>query len=406
MSKQNEEYGEVTKLVQEMLSSYNAMKDAYYKETEEEYKLKKEVLESLIRFTPSELEQLPSEQVNVYYDKYAMEAEDDVTEETKRERLKQTKELSSALYDLKAELNSILSETNSTIHEIETEKSQKRDEALRKKLDELKEKMDSEEFDDTMEESKERMQIMIDSIESALSMEFIFERIKKYGDKELEKVMEGFFDAKVGAYVISKFKSKMHMFGYSDNLYMHFFNLEENFLPEDLHVFNNIFLYMYMRFVAYADPYNKAEKMRVNSLTNTISNLIYHKFPQTDAEKRFLAQLEKYDRFYEKYRDKFEAENTTAPKNPVRIAAENKREAEMRALLLKKIEDYGFTGYDENWTAKELQEFFNSKLDERVEANKKEKDLGLSSESEENASDEESTESPAEEAETETEENN
>ena len=62
------------------------------------------------------------------------------------------------------------------------------------------------------------------------------------------------------------------------------------------------------------------------------------------------------------------------PGHPVREEMTAKREMERKAELLKKMEELNITGYDENMTANELQEYFNSKLDEVIEQQKKERD--------------------------------
>ena len=62
------------------------------------------------------------------------------------------------------------------------------------------------------------------------------------------------------------------------------------------------------------------------------------------------------------------------PGHPIREEMTAKREMERKADLLNKMEELNITGYDENMTANELQEYFNSKLDEVIEQQKKERD--------------------------------
>ena len=194
---------------------------------------------------------------------------------------------------------------------------------------------------------------------------------------------------KRGSYVINRYKDKIVKFGFDANLYKYFFNLEENFLSEEYHPFNNLFLFYYMRFVAYSDPYKEEDKVYVLSLTSAIANLIYHRFPKDKkevddsaidesnvnaAEQRFIKILEKFASFFEDQREYFFENNTMRPGHPIREEMTAKREMERKAELIKKMSELNITGYDENMSANELQEYFNSKLDEVIEQQKKERD--------------------------------
>ena len=166
----------------------------------------------------------------------------------------------------------------------------------------------------------------------------------------------------------------MPKFGFDVNLYKYFFNLEENFLAKKYHAFNNLFLFCYMRYVAYADPYDKKDKLFVQSITSALANMIYHKFNSTTEEQRFIHTIEKLeDYFMDKY-DYFMENNTTRPGHPVREIASAKYEADQKARLMAKMDELGITGYNDSMSAKEMHEFFNNKMDEMLEEQKKERD--------------------------------
>lgn len=386
-------YPKVSELLKEMHDQYSLMKQLYEDEVKETMGLKPEVLEALIRFTFEEITTtLSADEIKNFFNNYKLADNDkEPDEQNMRAFLYAAKKLSVTLYEMTQEMNKIYKETQDGLQEIEEEKMQAKKQEMQEQLQKLKEEAESDENAD----HREKIMNLISSMESAISMEFIFSRYATYGDKELKNVMEGFFDAKKGAYTIEKCINKMKLFGFDANLYKYFFNLEETFLDEKYHVFNNIFLYMYMRTVSYADPYNKEQKMYVQSLTQTLINLIYHKFPKTESEKNFVSQMERYVNLFMPYIDKFEADNTTAPKHPERIAADNKREAEMKVLLKNKCDENGFTDYDLEWSSKQFHEYFNTKLEEKIEADKKAKVI---IEASENPSEEEPAETETKES--------
>ena len=235
--------------------------------------------------------------------------------------------------------------------------------ARRKRLNQMKEMAVSE----TDELKKAKINRMIQSLEQSDSLIFIFKRMETIGEKEKQSVLDGFFNQKRGEYVINKFNSKIGKFGFDQRLYHYFFNLEEDFLPEKYHPFNNLFLFYYMRFIAYADPYNKEEKLYVQSLTSKIANLVYHKFPTNESEKQFVHLIEKFDDFFIDMADYFIENNTTRPGHPVREEASLKAEMTRKTDLIKTMNKLGITGYDESKSSNELQKYMNEQIKEKTD---------------------------------------
>ena len=165
---------------------------------------------------------------------------------------------------------------------------------------------------------------------------------------------------------MDRFSTKITKYGYSDKLYKYFFNIEEHFLGEEYYSFNNLFLFNYMRFVAYSDPYSTSDKMYVQSLTASLSNLIYHRFVSTEAEKGFLEVIKRFD---DKFRDDVEywtLWNTTNPVHPTRIEATKIYNKQRKDALIKKMDDLKIEGYDPEDTPDNLQKFMNDKLDTMI----------------------------------------
>ena len=226
--------------------------------------------------------------------------------------------------------------------------------------------------DETDEVKISKMRRMISSMQEADSLQFITKRLESMNEKEIDNVMEAFFKKNKGQYVIDRYMAKVPKFGFNEKLYHYFFNLEENFLPEEYHVFNNLFLFYYMRFVAHADPNNKTDKLFVQSLTSTLSRLVYHKFPETQGEKDFIEIIKKVDDYFRPHYDYFYENNTTRPGHPIREEASLKREMERKSAIIEKCKQLGIEGYDENMSANDLQKFFNEKIEEVIKAQEKE----------------------------------
>ena len=216
------------------------------------------------------------------------------------------------------------------------------------------------------EDKKKSMMRMITTMEEAQNLSFLFTRFDTLGDKEIKSIVDSFFDRRRGAIVVDRFKLKIKKFGFDSLLYRYFFNLEENFLDEQYHAFNNLFLFIYMRFVSHADPYNKKDVMFVQSLTSSLANLVYHKFNSISNEDDFKNIIQKVVDKFMKYHDKFESDNSTHPTHPVRVEIDNKKQQERRKALIAKMEELKITGYDENASADELQEYLNTELEKMI----------------------------------------
>ena len=200
---------------------------------------------------------------------------------------------------------------------------------------------------------------MIDAMEASMNFSFLQTRFEKYGQKEINNIKEGYFDDKRGSYIITRYKDKIRRFGFNPEVYKYFFNIEENFLAKKYSPFNNLFLFIYMRMVAYADINSKTDNLLVHSITGALANLIYHKFNSTENEQYFLQVVsEILDRF-ESDRDYFIENNTTYEEHPARKEAELKHEEKRRRSLIKKMDDLQIKGYNPEASADELQEYFN-----------------------------------------------
>jgi hypothetical protein len=172
--------------------------------------------------------------------------------------------------------------------------------------------------------------------------------------------------------VIDKFMDKIKRFGYDGKIYRYFFNLEENFLPEKYHVFNNFSLFMFMRTVAYADPAKREDQLIVKSYTGDLTNLIYHRFDSTETEKSYVDAMCKVLDLFEEYAEYFNINNMTHPNHPVRVENEKSAEAHRKFDCINTMKSMGIEGYDEEWSSKELMEYMNKEI-ERMNEERAEK---------------------------------
>lgn len=389
-SNEPDSYAIIRDMMKEMKDYQKMMEDETRDILHRNYHLSDEVMVPLAFISKSKIDEMSLEEVNDFFAKYVYKnytsIEYDDVEEA-RIAMHEIKKLQYNLMDIENEYKKIQAESNEILNDYAEFLSSEKVIAARKaRLERMRELAKNEPDETKRREMEKKIQYM----EMTQSLDFIFSRLDTFGDKEKKSVISAFFDDKKGSYVINRYKDKIGKFGFNVNLYKYFFNLEENFLGEKYHPFNNLFLFYYMRFVAYSDPYNEKDKLYVQAFTSAIANLIYHKFPKNKkdndteespdesnvnaAEQRFIKILEKFASFFEDQREYFFENNTMRPGHPIREEMTARREIERKSSIIKKMNELNITGYNENMTANELQEYFNSKLDEVIEQQKKERD--------------------------------
>ena len=232
--------------------------------------------------------------------------------------------------DIRAEAAALRADANKAIEEYTNYiTSPEYIEKKKKRLAELKEMAEKE----TNEVEKKKVQKLIDSMEATYTLSFLFTRFDKIGKDECESVIKTYFDNARSRYVIDRYISKCKGLGFNPDIYKYFFNIEEKFLDEKYHIFNNLFLYYAMRFIAYSDVNNQNEKMYCHALINNMTNLLYHKFPTQDDEDTFKALIMKVLDNFEYARDYFDKNNITHPKHPSRIERDKEQEKEFMEVL-------------------------------------------------------------------------
>jgi hypothetical protein len=219
---------------------------------------------------------------------------------------------------------------------------------------------------------KKLLERRYEEIKAALSLSFITERLEKYGRKEIDSIKKGFFGSKNGEYDMKKFNNKITKYGYSESLFKHFIALEETFLEEKYHPFNNLFLFIYMRYIAYSDPYNGPYSKYIRFLTSSMSSLIYHKFENNEAKEEFLNVMRKTLDFFMDDVEEFKAKNQTYKTKEEIDKLKLEKETKTKAIVTEKLKNLGVTDDISDKTSDELLSLYKETISKLVELNKKE----------------------------------
>lgn len=260
----------------------------------------------------------------------------------------------------------------------------------RQRIQEMKQKAEEE----TDELKKASILRDLEYMENADTLKFLTERLDSNGQKEVDNIASTYFDHTRSSHVMKKFSVRMPRFGYNKDIYKFFFNLEETFLPEEYHAFNNLFLFHVMRAISYMDADIKRDQLYVSAILVRLYNLIYHKFGDQEQENAFIDFIKNIDdRFREKWYDKFEKDNVTQPKHPDRIAMENKAEEKRRIKTIAELQNHGI----EPDTTLETSELVDQ-LKKVIEDEKAQRDAELEKWEAEHPTKEETTEDTTEES--------
>lgn len=210
----------------------------------------------------------------------------------------------------------------------------------------------------------------VENTEKALSLEFIFDRLNSLGEKEIDNIADIYFDDVRSTLLNQRYMKKITKFSHRQDMHKMFFNLEEKFLPEEYHDFNNLFLFNVMRFIAYSDPYSAKDKLFVSSILLNMYNLLYHKFATEEDEKAFIKLIMDYDDRFRKHFDRFTANNISSPNHPNRKAADANYELKKRTKAIAALREKGVE-VDINKSTEELIADFTEILEkEQEDANK------------------------------------
>lgn len=226
------------------------------------------------------------------------------------------------------------------------------------------------ELEKQLEEEKDStrkydIKFMLESMKKAEDLSFLTDHIDAKGKKEVMNEVDVFFNKERSSLVMKKFKTRIEKMGYSDKIYQIYFNIEEDFLPKEYHIFNNFFLFHIMRIISFFNVDAKRDNLYAGAILVKLYNLKYHKFVDKEDENKFIEFIKSYlDRFAD-YREKFEADNTTAPNHPARIQQEKEYEQKRRMMIISNLQSHGIEP-DTSLETEELKSMLDDVLEKEA----------------------------------------
>lgn len=188
----------------------------------------------------------------------------------------------------------------------------------------------------------------LNALENSKSLDFLKNRFEKYGEKEVKRLIEIFFDRTRSDLLLKRYEANVKKINISEKFHITFYNLEEIFLPEEFHILNNFFLFVVMGFVAYADMTNDTDRLYVTSIFHRLNLLVNGRMNST--EKRLLLKLMKdidsYLLYDESIVAQFKEKNIMYKNHPYRIHMEDRiekirEEKRLRSEIYDEIKSSG-----------------------------------------------------------------
>ena len=366
---------EVIEMSKQATEYINSMIDAMSTTLADDLNLDKSVIEDILIFSTNDVPNLGNEMIREFLNKHRINKDDNRYNEMDQDKLHETmkivKDMSNTIYKTKKEHDEIKADTEeflSNFFKLNNSDKVRKDKL--DKIDYLRKQLNNE----TDIVKREKIAKMIRTMESALNFDFLYERFDKYGEKEVKSIMDTFFDERKGSYLMNKYMSKIKSFGYNEKTFTHFFNIEETFLPEKYAPFNNLFLFIYVRMIAYSDHHNKHEDMLVKALTAAIADLVYHKFESSETENMFISIIESVLDKFEGHRDYFVQNNTTYPEHPHRKRVAAELEAKRKEEIMEKLNGLSIE-YNPDDTADNLQKLYNESKNKLINVSISETDV-------------------------------
>lgn len=363
------DFKSIMEMIKSMDEQLKYLKDMSEGLVRNNYGLKTSVLEDIIKYDKKDIETMDRNTMVEFLSKYVNDENtlvdlNALSDDEVREEMMEVKNSSLVLLSAKSGADKLKEESNTIFTEyMNYVTSDKAKEIKKKNLENLKQSLELEK--DTYK--KKEMEEMIRVMESSMNYDFLYDRFRQLGDKEVQNIKEGFFNDRRGSYIMERFYKKMKMFGFKQDLYTYFLNIEETFLDEKYHPFNNLFLYIYARMIAYSDPYNKKDVMFVNAINSGLASLIYHKFESTEQELNFKGIIMGIDDYFMDDREFFEKNNTTYEKHPERIEYEAGKEDALKKFYIEKLHSLDVTDFDKSLPSKELKAIFEEKYNTLVD---------------------------------------
>ena len=337
----NISYKELSKVCKEMDNNLKALIQQISTSIEYSYGLDSIVLDDILKY---KLDDIVIDNVDEYRaflkertDSHVHSVFDNKSDEDILKEMIDVKRSQLTILTSKKDYEDILKEMNDAYKEFNEENRELIKEGRQKRIDDLTNK-----YEETTDQSdKEKIKSTIETLKSSMNYSFITERLDNIGEDEVDNIVEGFMNKQKGQYVLKRYVNKSKQFGISDDSFKHFINLEETFLDEKYYPLNNLFLFVYMRMIAYSDPKNKRDDLYVHSILTALSNLFYHNFIDKEDEDAFLDVVRYILDKFDKYIDLFREDNETYKNHKKRIKNEENKDNEKRQFIESRIDVLG-----------------------------------------------------------------
>ena len=290
--------------------------------------IKPEIYDKISTLTKEEFDNLNDvdlEKIYLEFKETEIEVKEDLTHEELKERLAAIHESAFDLKDLIKQSKELEEEVNIEIKKytnyvLSPEYAAKQAEKISKLEQRLKE----------TDDEKERKSIAetLNIIMSSKTLDFLFARFKKYDKKEIENIVSAFFSKDKSTYILKRYKDTAGKLNLNKDIYARFVNLEEKYLPEQYHAFNNLFVFITIRMIAYADTTSKSDVTYIGAILQQLTKLFFNKFGEEDKEK-FILTVENVLNYFIDYTEKFKKDNESYKEHPYRIKMKELREKKL-----------------------------------------------------------------------------
>lgn len=174
-----------------------------------------------------------------------------------------------------------------------------------------------------------------------------------------KNTVEVYFDPKKSSYVVQKYYDKCNQIHLNADVFKYFMNIEEKYLEERYHPFNNLFLFRCMRYIGTLDVTDSEQQFR--TIVGTLTKIVYDRFPNEDTKETALNAIRSYlDRFIEDgYTEEFMEKNISYPKHPERIKKDMERETSARLYYYQILQQYDHGKTDQELSAMSISELMS-----------------------------------------------
>lgn len=216
-------------------------------------------------------------------------------------------------------------------------------------------------------------------VENRYTLAFMFERLhnEKTATKEHQAMLESFFNNARSNYMMEKFAAKCDQFGFSRDLYRYLLDIEERYLEEKYHVFNNFFLFTAMRFIGHCggEEINMAKEV-----VQCMLNLVYNRFYSEEVKETFLNTIRTFLDEFMNDSEIFNEKNILHPGHPYRIQKKKEKDAALRQRIYEMMTEKGYANVEEEkgsldaMEINELLSYYNEREAEAVAAEEDKKE--------------------------------